>query len=62
MGSNVLVFCAELASALHLERLVPTISSDRHNGVLEVVPASSGRPVPKATFGNIEMRRRGNIL
>ena len=38
MGSNVLVFCAELAPALHLERLVPTISSDQRNRALEVVP------------------------
>ena len=38
MGSNVLVFCAELASALHLERLVPTIFSDQRNRTLEVVP------------------------
>ena len=38
MGSNVLVFCAELASALHFERLVPTIFSDQRNRTLEVVP------------------------
>jgi hypothetical protein len=37
-SSAVLVFCAELASALHLERLVPTISSDQSNRTLEVVP------------------------
>ncbi|WP_298339066.1 hypothetical protein [Ferrimicrobium sp.] len=37
MGFNVLVFCAELASALHSERFGPTISPDLRNSALEVV-------------------------
>jgi len=37
MGFNVLVFCAELASALHSERFGPTISPDLRNRALEVV-------------------------
>ena len=37
MGFNVLVFCTELASALHSERFGPTIPPDLRNRALEVV-------------------------
>ncbi len=37
MGFNVLVFCTELASALHSERFGPKISPDLRNRALEVV-------------------------
>ncbi len=37
MGFNVLVFCTELASALHSERFGPRISPDLRNRALEVV-------------------------
>ena len=37
MGFNVLVFCSELASALHSERFGPTIAPNLRNSALEVV-------------------------
>ena len=37
MGFNVLVFCAELASALLSERFGPTIAPDLRSSALEVV-------------------------
>lgn len=37
MGFNVLIFCAELASALHSERFGPMIAPDLRSSALEVV-------------------------